>query len=149
MLDCSRASIVRVDDRDARVRGHTLEQGGFGTPVILDRPVIIEMLARNVGHRGDVEAHMIQPVHRKPVRRRLQDCPRRRGINHLSQVPLDVAGLRGRLPGGMKLLAVADADGNRSHHAGLGAGGSQNVVDQVRCRRLAVRARDADDAELP
>jgi hypothetical protein len=70
-LDCTRASIVRVDDRHARVRGHALQQDGFGELVILDRPVIIEVLARDVRHCGNAEAHMIQPVHRKPVRGRL------------------------------------------------------------------------------
>ena len=56
------------------------------------------------GHGSDVEVDMIQPVHREPVRCRLEDRPVRRGVDHLPQISLNVAGLGSRLPGRMEFL---------------------------------------------
>ena len=47
---------MRVEDRDARRRIHgAVEEQTLGGEVLLHRPVVVEMIAREIGEDGDVE----------------------------------------------------------------------------------------------
>ena len=104
------------------------------------------MIARQVREHAGGERHPVHAAQRQRVRRHFHRARAAARVDHLAQQRLDVRRFRRRA----RRLAdvVADAVGHRAEQAAPDAGRFEDRRDQIRRRRLAVRAGDADDLHL-
>ena len=93
------------------------------------------------------EAHAIEATQLRRMRGRLHRAAPVARVEHLAEGALEVDCLRRRAH--HRPALAADAALDRSEEPGPAAGGREDRVEKERCRRLAVRAGDARDLELP
>ena len=140
--------IVAVHDGDAARLGRggqQLEEPALGAAVLVEGAVEVEVILREVGEDADVERERVDARERQRVRADLHRHPANAARTHGGQHRLDLERLRRRLAGGPDL--VADDVLDRAENPGGASADAQQRVDQVRGRRLAVRARDADQRQ--
>ncbi len=125
------AHVVDVDD--GAVGQVRCEQRGLGGEVALHRPVVVEVVAPEVGEDRHREARAVDPVHREGVRRDLHGDGPPALAGQLGQAGLELGGL-GR----------GEGAGEGPDHARRPTGRVEDRGDERGGRRLAVRARHAD-----
>ena len=126
----------------------SLEELGFGLLVSLQRAMEIQVLVRDVGHGGHVEIAAGHAALGQSMGSDLQHGVGGAGLDHASQIALDLWRVRsGGVEAGLHLL-IADMGTHRADHAGVQSSGAQNGVDDVDGGRLAVGARDSDERQL-
>ena len=108
--------VVEVDDR-RRLRTETLEQRPLGPPVVLDRPVVLEMLVGDVGNGADGEIDVVQPMQIEAVGGRLQRRDGAAGVYHPTEQPLVLDRLLRRLPQRVAILDAGDPDRHGAGHS--------------------------------
>ena len=129
-----------------RCRDVLREQPALRVEVALHRAVEVEMVLREVREHERREANAVEAVQLGAVRGRLERAALVPGVEHLAKCPLQVDRLRGRAHSCAYLVPHARLD--RAEQPGLPTRRLEDRVEQVRGRRLAVRARDARDLEL-
>ena len=135
--------------RGLRWAGQPLEQRALRVPIALPRPVELEVLVGHVGEDRRVVDDPTHPFEGEAVRRRLHDRAAVAGGDHRAERGLQFGGVRGGRVLDVVLLLSADPRRHRAHEAGRETDGLERRDGQVRGRRLAVRAGDAEHAELP
>ena len=104
------------------------------------------MILAEVREHERGEAHAVEPVQRRRVRRRLHRARAVAGVEHLAEEPLQVDRLGRRALHAATLAADARLD--RAEQPGPAPRGGEDREEQERRRRLAARAGDAGDLEL-
>ena len=112
------------------------EEPRLGREVVLDRAVVVEVVAAQIGEGGGPEPASVHPVLGQAVRRDLDRGRVRAAVGRLGQGPLQVAGLGG----GQRAGEGADLDS-------VSPRASHEARDQPHRRGLAVGSRDADDVQ--
>ena len=135
--------VVHVDDRSARAFAEApVEESPLGGEVVLHRAVIVEVVARQVREGRDLVAQRITATKVERLRRRLHHGHAAAALDGATQKSLDIARLRRRV---QSFGALArDAVFDRADEGRPLASGFSNRRDEIRARRLPVRARDAD-----
>src|SRR2546428_234936 len=136
--------VVAVHDGDApRLRrgGEQLEEPALGAPVLLERPMEVQMVLREVREDADVEGQRVDARERQRVRADLHGHAAHAALAHGGQHRLDLERLRRRLSRRPDL--VADDVLNGAEDPAGAAARAQQRVDEVGGRGLAVGARDA------
>ena len=139
------ATIVHVDHRDGAL-GQQLEQPPLRGEVRLHVAVEIEVVARQVGEDAGGKSQPVDAAERERVRRDFHHTRAAAFDQHLAQHALQL-GRFGRRARRVE-LALVDAIADRADATARHAGGFENRRQHVRGRRLAVRARDADEEQL-
>ena len=124
-----------------------LEQPPLGGEVLLHVAVEVEVVARQVGEDAGGEAQVVDAPQRQRVRRHLHHAGAAAVGHHLAQHPLQLGRFR-RRPRSRLDLAIADAVADRADAPAADAGRLEDRRQQVRGRRLAVGAGDADERQL-
>jgi hypothetical protein len=128
-------------------RGEQLEEPSLGEPVVLEGAVEVEMILRQVREDRHVERQAVGAREGQRVRRHLHRHAADAAVAHVREHRLQIERLGRRLVGRACLVAEHVAD--RADHAGGQAVRAEQRLDQIRGRRLAVRASDADERQLP
>ena len=140
--------IVDVDDGClALLRARladVLEELRLRELVIFHRLVVVEMILREIREDGRVELDASDAILVERVRRDLHDDVVHALRLHERERVLELDNVRRRVVDGQHL--VLDHDLNRANEADLLARMAQDGAREVARRRLAIRARDADDA---
>ena len=96
-LDREPAAVLVGDVHRRRRRLRAREQPALRLVVVLHRPVQVEVILREVREDEGVEAHPVEAMQRRAVRRGLDgDAPVAR-VEHLAEEPLEVDRLRRRV----------------------------------------------------
>ncbi len=140
--------VVRVHHRRAaglgRI-GEQLEQAPFGARVRLEGSVKIEMVLGEVREHCHVEGQLLHTLEDEGVRGHFEDDAPHAHLEHLGQHGLDVQRFRRGLA--RLVTLVTDHVLNGADDAGAEPAPAQERLHQVRGRRLAVGAGDADQRE--
>ena len=137
----------RVIDVDRGGRGLGLqEEAPLRFEVALHRAVEVEVVRRQVREDERGEADAVEAVERGGVRGGLHRAAFVAGVEHLAEGALEVDRLGRRADDRPPLAGHARLD--RAEEARPAARRGEDRVDEVRGRRLTVRAGDADDVEL-
>ena len=134
--------IIRVHNGYVgRARARALEEAALGGKIFLERFVIIEMVAREIGEHGRGEMASPQAVHGQRVRACFHHDSGATFIAYLSEHLLKIE----RFGRGVNRVAAGAwrAIPDRADQAGFLSRGAQDRIDQVGRRRFAVRSRDA------
>jgi hypothetical protein len=136
---------VRVVDVDDRRSASLREQALLGGVVVLHRRMEVQVVLGQVGPDADGEVD----ARRAPELERVRGDLHRHGSVAFRQHPrekcLQIDRFRRRPLD--RFLRAADDRRDRAEQPGLDPGGLEQLADQERRRRLAVRAGDADDAQ--
>ena len=89
--------VVEIVDHGA-VREQVREQARLGAKVLAHRPMIVEVIAREVGERHDVESHALDSVLMQRVGRHLHGDSSDLRIDERAKHPLQLDGSRCRQP---------------------------------------------------
>ncbi len=136
--------LVSVDDRNPGADKKT----DLCPKVRIKCLVPVQMLMSNVGKHSQGELHKIDPVLRQSVGRYFKNEMRIATIDCLPKVLLHLPGTRtGDVEAGVVYFTSNDGvDG--SNHGNVVTGRFEDLVDERGRRRLAIRARDANDREV-
>ncbi len=139
---------VGVADVDHAERRAMLgEQAALGQEVILHRVVEVEVVLRQVREDRRREVHRVGATELERVRGDLDRARPVAAVEHRAEHRLQIDRLRGRAS--HLALLPADDRGDRAEQSALLAHRLlQQGAHEVGRRRLAVRSRDADDAQL-
>ena len=137
--------VVPVDDSYG-VSVEAGEQHRFRVAVGLGRAVVIEVVVGEVGENGGGEALAADALLDERVARHLHRARGAAVVHHLAEERVQRERVRRRVCRLDASLADADLDG--AEEAGLRAERRQEVVEQVRRRRLAIRPRHPDELQL-
>ena len=121
---------------------HRLEQAQLGGAVGIQRAVIIQMIAREIGEARRRKPHAIQPKLVQPVRGRLDRCRGHAGPGQARQ-RLGQGHRIGRREAGSARAAGGD-HAERAEARGLLPGGGQDLPQELGRAGLAVGAGDGD-----
>ena len=135
-----------ADVHRGRRRRRAREEPPLRHVVLLHRAVEVEVVLRQVREHERIEADAVEPVQHRGVRGRLERDAAVARVEHLAERPLQVDRLRRRAHDGPNLASDPALDG--AEQAGPAACRFEDRVQEVRGRRLAVRAGDAGDLEL-
>ena len=135
-----------ADVHSGRGRRRTREEAALGGVVVLHRPVEVEMVLGQVREHERVEADAVESAQRRRMRRGFERDAAVAGVEHLAERALEVDRL-GRRADDRAHLA-ADAALHRAEQAGTLPILVEDRPEQVRGRRLSVRARDPRHGEL-
>ena len=136
--------VVEVDHGALRAPG--VEQAPLGEEVVAHVGVEVEVVLGQVGERGDREADPIRAAQSQRMRGDLHRAGAVAALDHAAKGRLQVDCLGRRALD--LLLDAADHALHRSQQAGLDRGALEDLTDEERGRRLPVRARDPDHAQL-
>ena len=134
---------VRIDDsRLARLQEH-LEQAQFCRQIIVERSMIIEVIARKIGERSGAQPHAIEPALLESMRRRFHRKMRDAIIGELLQrlMQRHRIGRRQRAIHGLRRRNDAD----RAERCRRMTEFSPYLPNESGDRRLAARTRDGND----
>ena len=141
--DLIRHIAVGVDHSREAFRQEGLEQAQLGGKIIVERAVIIEMIAREVGEGGGREPHAVEPLLLDPMRRGFE-----REMGHAIGRQHREAGVEAdRIRRGERSVdaGLRRDDPDRPERGGLMAESLPDLAAEGRDRRLAARAGDRDD----
>ena len=136
-----RDRVVGIDHGEAFGR-QVVEQLRFRQAVVLDRRMIVEVVAADVGHAGGVESHAGHAVLRQGVAGDLHRRVRAAGGHHASEPGRQLVG--GRRGPRRRFRDFAVEVAQRAQQAGAMSGGGEHAGHQATRGRLAVGAGDAD-----
>ena len=136
---------VLVTDVDHGLRG-LCEQAPLRLEVLLHRPVEVEVILGQVREDEDREARPLQPSLRRRHRRRLHHADAIPRSEHLAEEALQVDRLR--CVEADLAHVVTDSPLDVGQQARLLPGRGENRRQEIRSRRLPVRARDRRDRQL-
>ena len=146
----ARARFV-VDVHDGRLAllharlAHMVEEARLRAHVVLERLMVVEMILREVREDRRIELDARDAVLVERVGGDLHDDVVHARVAHARERVLQLDDIRRRVVDGQHL--VLDHDLDRADEADLVARVAQDSAREVARRRLAVRARDADDAQ--
>ena len=141
-----RGWVVGVEHGEA-LAGQVSQQLRFGQSVVVDRAVVVEVIAADVGHAHGVESNAGHSRLVQAVAGDLHNRVRAAVVDHSGQ-PLRQFIRRGSGQGGrFGVDSVEISQG--SQHAHVVSGSGQHAGDQAGGGCLAVGPRDADDFQLP
>ena len=156
----ARRRVVEVDDADPwtcrRRAGSTgvptAAQAGkerqLRVAIRLPRAVELEVLVGQVGDDGDVVVDRADPFEGEAVRRGLDDRGGVAGVDHAPKRGLQLRRLGRRRVDGVILGQATDPRRDRPDHPRSHPGSLERRDREVRGRRLAIRAGDADDPQV-
>ena len=143
-----RPRIVGEDDGRRAFRQQRLEQPHLGFVIVLDRRVIVHVVAAEIGERAGRKPHAVEPALVEPMARRLHRGVRDAFVGEFREQAMQ----RDRIGRGQRAIFVAAG----SDDAGRADAGRRLAVllpdlpDEGRDRRLAAGAGDGDHrAGLP
>ena len=130
-------------DRGGAGRQQVVEQPQLGQPIGLERAVVVEVVARQVGEAGRREPHAVQPELVEPVRRGLQG----RRLHPVARQPGQRVREGHRVRRGQAgfAAAVRTDHAERAEAGAAPAGSRKNLAQEVGGAGLAVGAGDGDD----
>ena len=134
--------IVGIDDRMLQLRPR--EQLGLRSSVALERAVIVQVIARQVGEHRGIEAHPVDAVLVERVRRHFHRETSHACVAQFGELTVHRDGIRGRVRPCLQCIDAAEAE--RARVRGSRAEQLRRSRDDVRGCRLAVRASHADRA---
>ena len=134
---------VGVDDRGRAVRQKLAEEAQLGGEIVLDRRVIVHVVAGQIGEGAGGETNAVEPLLVEAVRRGLHREMRdaRVGEPIEGSMQLDRVRRRQRSVDGQR----ARDDADRAERGGLAAERTPDLPDEGRDRGLAAGAGDGDD----
>ena len=121
------------------------EERCLGREVVLHVGVEVEVVAGQVGEEGDVVDHPVDAVLHEGVAGHLHDAHVEAALGHDGQQRVQLGSLRRRAHAAEPLVAEAGLHG--ADEPRPASERPQRRVDEVGGRRLAVRARDAHEAQ--
>ncbi len=136
-----------VDIDHARVEPGPGEQARLCRPVRRHRPVVIEVIAGQIGEQRDVELDAVDATLVERMRRDLHRDRARAGVAHLRERRMDERGIRRRVRRGLQRADEAVAE--RADDPGAPAARVEALRDPVRARSLAVGAGDPCHPQRP
>ena len=146
MVDHARVRrIVAINQRD-RVIVQAFEQPRLRCRVLLERAVIIEMVAGEVGEGGSGEMQPVGAFLIERVAGDFHDGGHRAGVDAFTQIRRQLK-RAGRCHVG-RHAAAAQVVVHRAEHSAAQAGLAQNGTGHERGGALAVGARDAEEFEI-
>ena len=122
----------------------SFEQAALGAPVVVHVGVEVEVVVAEVGEHGDVEVDLGDAPQLERVRGHLHHRRRAAAVDRGAQQRLQQRRLGRRLRRRHDAVAEPVLDGAEARHALPGR--RQHRFDEIRGRRLAAGAGDADDA---
>ena len=134
--------IVCIDDRMLQLRPR--EQLGLRSGVALERAVIVQVIARQVGEDRGIEAHAIDTMLVERMRRHFHRETSHACVAQFGELTVHRDGIRGRVRHCLQCIDAAETD--RARVCGSRAEQLRRGCDEVRGCRLAVRASHADRA---
>ncbi len=140
------ALVVEVQHGVAVVAQEPLEEHPLRREVGVHVAVVVEVVAGEVREDGDPELEAVDALEGERVRGHLEHGAPAPGVHHLPEEGLEVRRLGRRAHRLGDAVAHAVLDGADEAHRL--PGGAEGRVHEVRRRRLAVRAGDADEVEL-
>ena len=142
--------VVDVDDRRLAVfrafPAHKVEKARFRALVVVERLMVVEMILREVREHRRIELDARHAVLVERVRRDFHDDGVHAAPRHIGEHALQDDDVGRRVVNGQGLILDEDLD--RADESDLASRRAQDRARHVARRRLAVRARDADDAHL-
>jgi hypothetical protein len=139
-------SVVRVREREGG-GGKIREEAPLDFRVGLDRAVVVEMVVVEAREDAPVELDSGDPLLVDPVRGDFHEAVAAAGAHHHRQEALQHDRIRSRVLGGMPLAAYTNAGGG--DQPARVAECPEELVEQRRHGRLAVRAGDSDHRQRP
>ena len=137
---------VLVADVHGRGRIAVDEEPPLRLEVRLHVAVEVQMILAEIGEDERGEAHAVEPVQLRRMRRRLHRARAVARVEHLAEGPLQVDRLGRRAHDAAPL--AADARLHRAEQPWTAAGRGEDGEEQERRRRLAARPGDAGHLEL-
>ncbi len=129
-----------VGDHDGGAGAVGGEQLGLAGPVVLDGPVVVEVVGLEAGEDRDLGRERVHPAHVQGDRGGLHDRGGGTALHHPAQQPVQVGGLRGGQRGAAGVRSDGGPDGGDQPAAGTGP--VQHPGQQGARRRLPVAAGD-------
>jgi hypothetical protein len=135
---------VAIDHRDAAVANKTIEQAELGLEVGLERRVIVEVIARDVGEGGGgdvntVETELVEPVTRRFERQMIDAL-----VLQSRELRVEIDGIGRRAP--ELHMTRRRIDPERADACRLATLRRPDLAQEMRDRRLAVGAGDGRHA---
>src|SRR5438046_5408099 len=136
---------------DSLVRGigSEIDEPCLRLEVVLPGRVVVEVVAADIGERGDVELASADALLHKRMRRGLDHDALRARFDLPAQPRLYLRRFRRRLSAYVVDLATADLEGHRAHRASQNPAGLKDVLRHVCHRGLAVGPSDPRELEPP
>ena len=140
--DRLRIGTVRVDDGGAAFRQEIAEQLELGLEIVLDRRMIIHVVAAEIGEGRRRQANAVEPMLIEAVARRLE----RRVGDALASQPVEDPVKLDRIGRGQAAIVgtVGRDDADGADRGGLPAGDLEDLADKGGDRGLAAGAGDGD-----
>ena len=139
-IDDSRLTLLRA------LAAHKVEKARFRALVVFERLMVVEMILREVREYRRIEFDARHAVLIERMRRNLHDDEIHAAPRHIGERSLQDDDVGRRIVNRQSL--ILDEDLNRADESDLVPRLAQDGTRHVARRRLAVRARDADDAHL-